>query len=475
MQTLTIATQPDGDHDSEPEPMQPVSTPPQDKALSGFDEGRQDLSLLRRRRRMLLILFAGLTVLQSGGLGLRWLQAELTAEPLLAGAAFIQLALMLACMALLWRRGERAAARLYVVGSLLLASVAFHQWGLVFASRALLFNLLPVLVAGVLLGRRSLWLATAWLVLSLLIGGWRDLGMLFFSEDRLWPLLHVLLFTIGGLLLVAVVLDQTLRLLGTTLQAALRRGDALARKRDELQLEIQEKERSREQLVHAMKMENVGHLASGVAHDFNHLLAVIMAYAGKGRRSDDPVALQQALLGVEAAARRAGAVSRRLLDFSRQEPARPQLLDAAASIHAIEPVLRQLFGRQVQVTVDTADVRCRILFDPALLELLLISIAANANEAMPDGGHFDLRLVWPGEGQPLQLHLRDDGHGMSEAVRERCLEPFFTTKPAGQGTGLGLPVCATVVANAGGSISVHSATGQGTTFVIMLPAHADTP
>ncbi|WP_416056111.1 sensor histidine kinase [Stenotrophomonas maltophilia] len=433
---------------------------------------QDDLRLQTRRRQMLQLLFGVLFALQLGGVGLRWLQVEVTAEPLLATAAMAQGVLLGACLLVLGRGQERIATLLYVVGSLALASVAYFQWGMAFANRGQLFNLLPVLVAGVLLGRRSLWLATSWLLLSVLLGAWRDLVSTYFSDDRIWSVAHVLLFTVGGLLLVALVLDQTLGLLREALQSALRRGDALARKRDALQLEMQEKERSREQLVHALKMENVGRLASGVAHDFNHILAVIMGYAGKGRRSDDAAELQQALLGVEAATRRATAVTRRLLDFSRQEPARPQPLDAAASITAIEPVLRQLFDRRVQVQVDTGAVRCRILFDPALLELVLISMAANANHAMPEGGRFALQLAWDGDGQPLQLRVSDDGRGMSEAVRLRCLEPFFTTKPSGQGTGLGLAVAANLLANAGGRIAVHSALGQGTTFVIELPASA---
>lgn len=382
----------------------------------------------------------------------------------------VRMLLLGGCLAVLRLRGQRPAAIVFVVGSLLLTSVGYLQDGLAYSNRALLPALLPVLVAGVVLGRRKLWLATAWLGGAAVLGGWRDLATVYFTDERVFAVSQSLLFMLGGLALLALLLDQTLTLLGEALRSALQRGDALARKRDALQLEMQEKERSRDQLAHAMKMENVGRLASGVAHDFNHVLAVIMGYASKGRRSDDPAELQQALAGVEAAARRANAVTRRLLDFSRQEPARPEQLDAAASIAGIQPVLRQLFDSGVRIEVDTGGVQCRILFDPALLELVLISMAANANHAMPDGGRFLLQLAWEGEGTPLQVHVVDDGQGMSEAVRQRCLEPFFTTKPSGQGTGLGLAVCASLVAAAGGTLSVDSAPGQGTRFVIALPA-----
>ena len=174
------------------------------------------------------------------------------------------------------------------------------------------------------------------------------------------------------------------------------------------------------------------------------------------------------MLGVESAARRASAVTRRLLDFSRQDVARPQLLDAAASIAAMEPMLRQLFDARVTFELDTGQVRCQIHFDPAQLELVLLSLAANAQQAMPDGGTF--RLVLSCAGSELQIAVSDSGHGMSEEVRQRCLEPFFTTKPNGQGTGLGLAVAANLIAAAGGRVEVDSAPGQGTCFQLWLPA-----
>ena len=431
-----------------------------------------DHRLQRRSARALKMLLLCLLVLHIlefvlAGPPARWSVGEAPWPMLL-----MRVAVLAGSLLVLQRRGQRAAALLFVGGSLLLDSGTYLQSGLAYANRGALLALLPVLVAGVVLGRRALWLATAWLACAAAMGGWRDLATVYFSDDRVSSVSQAVLVTIGGLLLVALVLDQTLALLGEALRSALRHGDALARKRDALQLEMQEKERSREQLAHAMKMENVGRLASGVAHDFNHILAVIMGYASKGRRCDDPAELQQALQGVEAAARRANAVTRRLLDFSRQEPARPEQLDAAASIAGIEPLLRQLFPPGVQIRVDTGGVRCHILFDPALLELVVISMAANASHAMPDGGHFLLQLAWQGRGHPLQLHLVDDGHGMTEAVRQRCLEPFFTTKPSGQGTGLGLAVVASLVGTAGGTLAVESAPGQGTRFLIELPATA---
>ncbi len=378
---------------------------------------------------------------------------------------------LLACLAsleLLRRRRLRLSAALFVVLNLLLASAAYGYWGLRAQMQGQLLQLLPVLLAGVLLGRPALWLAVGWLCGLLALGAWLDAAAGFYHPLRVTQTLRDLALAAFGVLMAGFILDQSMSALRDNLRIAQQRGAALARKRDELQLEMQEKERSREQLVHALKIENVGRLASGVAHDFNHLLTLILGYAGKGRRSDDPEALKVALLGVESAARRASAVTRRLLDFSRQEVARPQLLDAAQAVAAMEPMLRQLFDERVAFALDTGDVRCQIHFDPAQLELVLLSLAANAQQAMPDGGTFGLALSNPGD--ELHVQVRDSGHGMSEETRSRCLEPFFTTKPSGQGTGLGLAVAANLVAAAGGRIDVDSAPDRGTCFHLWLPA-----
>ncbi len=380
---------------------------------------------------------------------------------------------MLACLGaleLLRRRRLRQAAVLFVLLNLLLTSVAYGYWGLHAQMQGQLLQLLPVLLAGALLGRRALWLAAGWLCVLMALGAWLDAAAGFYFPTRVEVAMRDLALAAFGVLMAAFVLDQSMASLRESLRIAQRRGADLARKRDELQLEMQEKERSREQLVHALKIENVGRLASGVAHDFNHLLALIMGYAGKGRRSDDPVALKAALQGVESAARRATAVTRRLLDFSRQEVARPQLLDAAATIAAMEPMLRQLFDAQVAFEMDTAQVRCQIHFDPAQLELILLSLAANAQQAMPEGGRFQLLLSHSPMHGELHVQVRDSGQGMSEDVRARCLEPFFTTKPSGQGTGLGLAVTANLIEAAGGRIEVESAPEQGACFHLWLPA-----
>ncbi|MBN6112930.1 ATP-binding protein [Xanthomonas bonasiae] len=397
-----------------------------------------------------------------------------------AGAAIDSVALWLAgfnalamwvCFALLRRGAFLWAARLFVVVSLALLTVGYARWGLEAQLRGQLGQLLPALIGGLLLSRRALWGAVAWLALVVALGAWRDAARMFFLPS-LWPrVLEVAVGSLVGFVVVALVLDQSVAALRDSLALARKRGNDLARSRDRLQLEMQEKERSRDQLVHAQKMESVGRLASGVAHDFNHLLSLIMGYAARARRSDDPQQLKAALQGADAAARRAAAVTRKLLDFSRQEATRLEVFEPAETIAGMRPMFDQLFGLGVQVRLHLHEAPCPVRFDRAQLELILLNLAANAQQAMPEGGQFELTLA-PRPDATLEIAVRDSGHGMSEDVRARCLEPFFTTKPSGQGTGLGLAVSANLIAAAGGALLVESAPGQGSVFRLRLPLHA---
>jgi len=379
---------------------------------------------------------------------------------------------LLCLVCLLQHHAGRAlrAATVFVIGELLLSTLAYTYWGLAAQSRLQLVVVLPILLMSAVLGRRPLGWATAWLCGLMVAGAWVDASSLMFRPDRVQLAVNDLVIAVFGTLMGAWLLHHSVTGLRESLQVARQHSAELARKRDELQVEIQEKERSREQLVHAMKMENVGRLASGIAHDFNHALALIQGYAAKARRSDDPDALQDALQGVQSATRRAATVSRRLLDFSRLDPGRPQLLDAASTVAAMAPMLQQVFDDSVQCRVATDGARSQIHFDPAQLESILLSLAVNAQQAMPEGGRFDLTLLdLPGSGE-LLIRVGDTGHGMSADVRAHCLEPFFTTKPMGEGTGLGLAMTASLVRAAGGEVTVESQPGAGTRIELRLPA-----
>ena len=197
----------------------------------------------------------------------------------------------------------------------------------------------------------------------------------------------------------------------------------------------------------------------------------MLGHAARGRASDSLEEAHEALLDVQSAARRAAAVSRRLLDFSRLEDARPEHFDPALAITEMQPMLRQSFPPGTALELALQPSPGLIRFDRAQFELILLTLAANAAHAMPEGGRFTVTLRHAGAGL-LEIAARDSGHGMDAAVRERALEPFFTTKPAGQGTGLGLAVAANLVQAAGGDIALDSTPGNGTTVRITLPLAA---
>jgi signal transduction histidine kinase len=392
------------------------------------------------------------------------------------------LALAAAHTALLWgcfiaarRDALRPAARAFVFGSLLVLSIAYSRWGLALQGPQHWLQLLPVLAGAVLLGRRTLWIAVAWMAGLVAIGAWQDAQPLLFAPGHVIGVAMAGLSAALGLALVAFVIDQTLIALHQSLDLARQRGAELARTRDRLLLEIEQRERQQTQLLHARKMEAVGRLASTIAHDFNHLLALVMGHAGRGLASDDPAEMKAALRSAESAARRAGEASHRLVDFSRHDDAMPETFDAVEAIADLEPVLRQTFLSGVDVALDLdPGAALAIHFDRAHLELILLGLAANAQQAMPDGGQFTLSVAAYALDR-VEIIARDTGRGMDATTRARCFEPFFTTRPAAQATGLGLAVAAHLVREVGGDITVESAPGQGSAFRIVLPRQEQAP
>ncbi len=331
-----------------------------------------------------------------------------------------------------------------------------------------------LVIAGLMIGRRALWLMYAWTVLAFAVGVWRDVGAKVPAASSVANFGVDAAISATIFLFVAIVVDRSMSALRESLDAANRRGSELAEANRRLQDEIAERERVQSQLIHAQKVEAVGRLASGVAHDFNHLLGLILGYAERGQRSSDSAEAQKALSGVESAARRASAISQKLLNFSRQDLARAETFDACAALLDMRMPLRQLFDPAVEIDFDLPERPVPIHFDRVHFELMVLNIAANADHAMPDGGSFTIALRHAEEeGALVALDLSDTGHGMGEDVRARVFEPFFTTKPSGQGTGLGLAVVRDLVVNAEGRIEVESRVGEGTVFRIRLPQRAE--
>jgi signal transduction histidine kinase len=319
-------------------------------------------------------------------------------------------------------------------------------------------------VAGAMLGQRALWAMFAVLCVSLFLGGMADYRAARVDEQVFGDaVIRSVMF-----LLIAIVVDRTSSALRRSLAEANERGEALAAANARLREEIAARERTQEQLLHAQRVEAVGRMASGVAHDFNHLLELILGYVARGRLAGgDPAELDAVLTGVDAAARRGVAVTSKLTSFSRNDAVRVERFDAAEAVRGMLPLLRQTLGASIVFSTRISDAPCPVRFDRAQLELILLNIAANAAHAMPDGGRATLAVQDTDDA--VELTFADTGHGMTPEVLARALEPFYTTKPAGQGTGLGLSVASDLLMRAGGSIHLDSSPGEGTTVHIRLP------
>jgi CheY-like chemotaxis protein len=233
--------------------------------------------------------------------------------------------------------------------------------------------------------------------------------------------------------------------------------------------------KTEEQLRQAQKMEAVGRLAGGVAHDFNNLLGVITGYAQMlGRELGEAHPGHKRLAQIERAAARASELTRRLLAFSRAQPAEPRPIDLAALVADMEPMLRRMIGEDVSLVVASEAHIWSVRADPGQIEQAIMNLVVNARDAMPRGGRITITTrnldSGPHDDKPaIELQVSDTGEGMSPEVRARVFEPFFTTKESGKGTGLGLPMAYAAVGQAGGSMEVTSEPGAGATFRILLP------
>jgi len=250
--------------------------------------------------------------------------------------------------------------------------------------------------------------------------------------------------------------------------------------------DVTERRQLQERLSHAQKLQAVGRLAGGVAHDFNNILTVILSFAaelGEALQGEQ----QQHAREIEKAGQRAAALTRQLLAFSRKQVFRPEVLSVKSVVEGVAAMIRRLIGQRIALLVEVADDAGCIYSDPSQFEQVLVNLAVNARDAMPEGGQLAIRARrearapapapgtgspagWPSaSGQCLVLTVSDTGVGMSEEIRARLFEPFFTTKPQGKGTGLGLAIVFGAIDQVGGSIQVESAPGKGSTFTLRVP------
>ena len=248
--------------------------------------------------------------------------------------------------------------------------------------------------------------------------------------------------------------------------------------------EITERKRLEEQLLQSQKMEAVGQLAGGVAHDFNNILTAIVGYTdlltaefdGNTRQMED-------LEEIRKAARRAAALTRQLLAFSRKQVLEPRLIDLNDVVLNLDKMLRSLISENIELKTSLASDLAATRADPNQIEQVIMNLAINARDAMPDGGTLTIETrnatldhdyaaqhvaVIPGD--YVMLAVTDTGCGMDEMTKARMFEPFFTTKPAGRGTGLGLSTVYGIVKQSGGNVWIYSEPHKGTTFKVYLPA-----
>ncbi|CAN90746.1 MULTISPECIES: ATP-binding protein [Sorangium] len=248
-------------------------------------------------------------------------------------------------------------------------------------------------------------------------------------------------------------------------------------------LDITERRRLEEQLLHSQKLEAIGRLAGGVAHDFNNMLTAIFGHRELAVRkvpAASPVA--EHLTQIGTAAERAAALTRQLLAFARKQLIQPTVVDPNALILGVEPLLRPLVGEDVELVVLPGSQIWPIHIDRGQFEQLLMNLAVNARDAMPGGGRLVIETAnralgagdggWGPEIEPgdyVELTVTDTGQGIDDAVQKYVFEPFFTTKEPGKGSGLGLATCHGIVKQHGGHIGFASAPGQGTRFTICFP------
>lgn len=284
-----------------------------------------------------------------------------------------------------------------------------------------------------------------------------------FTAVALWPMIPRAL---------AVPSPAELRLANDALRLRIAERDAALAALEHANAERQTAEAM---LRQSQKMEALGQLTGGIAHDFNNLLTIVMANVARARRlaSEETAigaSLDSALIGAERAAR----LTDQLLAFARRQPLRPEVQDFNEIVRGIADLSSRGLDTSIHLELDLAADLWPVEVDAGQAENALLNLVVNARDAMPEGGTLSLLTANVAAGSAgatdmISLIVRDTGHGMNDSVRERALEPFYTTKEMGRGSGLGLPQVYGFATQSGGSLSLESAPGAGTTVRLLLP------
>jgi PAS domain S-box-containing protein len=253
--------------------------------------------------------------------------------------------------------------------------------------------------------------------------------------------------------------------------------------------DITERKRLEEQFRQAQKMESIGQLAGGIAHDFNNMLSAVIGFLGSAQEQLSPDApAQHDLAAAEDAAWRAARLTRQLLAFARKQIVELQVVNLNTVILDLDKMLRRLIGADIELLTLPAPDLGQVKVDPGHIEQVILNLAVNARDAMPQGGKLTIEManivldadyaqqhVGVTPGRYIMLAISDTGIGMDAEVQQHVFEPFFTTKEIGKGTGLGLATCYGIIKQHGGHIWVYSEVGHGTTFKIYLPQVEESP
>jgi signal transduction histidine kinase len=288
----------------------------------------------------------------------------------------------------------------------------------------------------------------------------------------------ILLVTMGALVIAVLSFSQA---------ALSRRAGQLSDLNARLHAEMAERRKTEEALRQSHKMEAVGQLSGGIAHDFNNLIMIVKGNLRLLRKRIAPPAEQtlEYVAAADEALDRAAHLTQRILAFSRRQPLSPTSVRLSALVEDVGPLLRHSVGETIEIETSLQAqwwVRC----DVNQMENVLINLAINARDAMPDGGHLsittrdlilrkapkDVADFTPGD--YVALIMRDTGIGMTEEVMNRAVDPFFTTKPLGKGTGLGLSMTFGFVRQSGGYLTIESAPGKGTEITLFMPRAEET-
>jgi signal transduction histidine kinase len=249
---------------------------------------------------------------------------------------------------------------------------------------------------------------------------------------------------------------------------------------------MEERRKTEEALRQSQKMEAIGQLSGGIAHDFNNLLMIAMGNLQllQKRLGEEARPLTRYIESAEEGLRRAANLTQRLLAFARRQPLTPKPVNLSALIDGMRELIHQSAGEHVEVVLNLRAV-WPTLCDVNQMENVILNLAINARDAMPDGGRLEIEtrdvanMVPPLEPDDaaaadyIELRVRDNGSGMDEETRRQAIDPFFTTKPLGQGTGLGLSTAFGFVRQSGGHLGIESEPGSGTTITILLPRAAE--